>query len=141
MVEHLPASGRKEPAEALDALAHAVIGAAIEVHRILGPGYVESIYEQALAVELGIRGVRYERQKPFEVMFKGSTVGEGRLDFLVESCLVVELKAVERLMPVHKAQVISYLKAVSCELGLLLNFNENLLRRGTQRIILSQTET
>lgn len=126
-----------EPGREADDLARAVIGSAIDVHRELGPGYSEAVYEEALAQELLRRGVNFERQKSFKVKFKGCVVGEGRIDFLVDDRLVVELKAAERLMPVHKSQVISYLKATSCALGLLINFNENLLRAGIQRIVLT----
>ncbi len=124
-----------EPSKEVDDLARAIIGGAIEVHRVLGPGYSESVYEEAFAHELARSGISFERQKPFRVNYRGCTVGEGRVDFLVAGKLVVELKAVERLLPVHKAQVISYLRATSCCLGLLINFNENLLRAGIQRIV------
>src|SRR5512134_2947555 len=97
-----------EPGAKLDQLAHAVIGAAIEVHRLLGPGYVEAVYEEALCVELRLRGIPFMRQVTVPVDYKGHPVGEGRLDLLVGDLLVVELKAVEALAPVHSAQVISY---------------------------------
>ena len=128
-----------EPSRDEDELARAVIGAAIEVHRELGPGYFEAIYEEALARELAQIGISYERQKAFTVSYKGCTVGEGRVDFLVDGKLVVELKAIEKLLPVHKAQVISYLRATSSSLGLLINFNENLLRTGIQRVVFTIT--
>ena len=124
-----------EPENAINELTRRVIGAAIEVHRALGPGYQESMYEKALAFEFAQMALSVERQRAFSVYYKEQVVGEGRIDFLVENILVVELKAVERLQPVHKAQVISYLKAVSCQLGLLINFNESLLRTGIQRIV------
>jgi GxxExxY protein len=129
-----------EPDHVLDELARRVIGAAIEVHRELGPGYQEAFCEEALAFEFQSGGIGFERQKAFSVNYKGRAVGEGRVDFLVESKLVVELKAVERLIPVHKAQLISYLKATRCRLGLLINFNENLLRDGVQRVVLTKGE-
>lgn len=128
---------RNEPAANVDELAHAVIGAAIEVHRHLGPGYVEAVYEEALAVEMRLRGVPFARQPPVRVVYKGCDVGEGRLDYLVGQVLVVELKAVEALTAVHKARVISYLKATGNHLGLLINFNVALLREGIQRVVLS----
>lgn len=124
-----------EPAVELNQLTDKVIGAAIEIHRALGPGYQESIYEEALVFELGRFGIKFERQKAFSVRYKEHVVGEGRVDLLVEKKLVVELKAVEKVQPVHRAQVISYLKATSCELGLLINFNENLLRSGVHRVV------
>jgi GxxExxY protein len=127
----------REPGEDLDALARNVIAAAIEVHRELGPRYLESVYEQALAVELSLRGVSFERQKVFGLKYKGHDIGEGRLDFLVEGRLVLELKAVETLLSIHKAQVISYLKATGHHLGLLVNFNVAVLKQGIQRIVLS----
>ena len=129
---------RMEPDKYTDDVAKAVIGAAIEVHRILGPGYLESVYEEALAVELDLREIPFERQKVVAVDYKGYAVGEGRLDLLVDSCLVVELKAVEALAPIHTAQVMSYLKATRFPLGLLLNFNVPLLKTGIKRIILSK---
>jgi len=124
-----------EPNREVDNLARAVIGSAIDVHRELGPGYSEGVYEEALAQEMFRTGITFERQKSFKVKIRGCVVGEGRIDFLVDGKLVVELKAAERLMPVHRAQVISYLKATSCNLALLINFNENLLRAGIQRIV------
>ena len=126
-----------EPDGQVDALAHAVIGAAIEVHRHLGPGYLESTYEEAMAVELGLRDIQFERQKPIAVSYKGYEIGEGRADFVVENDLLVELKAVEILAPIHTAQVISYLKATGHHLGLLINFNVPALRAGIRRVVLS----
>jgi len=128
---------RIEPGSGLDELAHRVIGAAIEVHRHLGPGFLEGVYEDALAHEMQLRGVPHERQKIILVLYKGMPIGEGRLDFLVGGSLIVELKATEGLNAIHKAQVISYLKATRLHLGLLINFNVPVLREGLQRIILS----
>jgi GxxExxY protein len=130
-------SQREEPDAEADASAHAVIGAAIEVHRHLGPGYLEAVYEEALAFEFGLCGIPFERQKPVAVDYKGHPVGEGYLDFLVDSCLVVELKAVETLAPVHKAQVISYLRATRLRLGLPINFHSGKLSDGIRRVVLS----
>lgn len=129
---------RQEPSKKLDALAHAVIGAAIEVHRVLGPGFLECIYEEAMSVELQLRSIPFTRQLPINVDYKGSYVGEGRLDLLVGGMLVVELKAVDALAPIHAAQVLSYLKATRHHLGLLINFNVPVLSNGIKRIILSQ---
>jgi GxxExxY protein len=128
---------RVEPSRELDALANAVIGAAIEVHRNLGPGYLESMYEEALAVELELRGIPFERQKRIAVDYKGREIGEGRLDLVVGEELLVELKAVDSLAPIHKAQVLSYLKATGCRLGILINFNVPVLRSGIQRVVRS----
>lgn len=127
----------REPDSKLDELARAVIGAAIEVHRTLGPGFLESVYEEALAVELDLRGIEFRRQVPVAVNYKGRAVGEARLDFLVEDGLIVELKAVDELAPIHQAQVISYLKASGRRLALLINFNVPVLRGGIKRIVLS----
>jgi len=99
-----------EPEGRTEQAAKLVIGAAIEVHRALGPGYLESVYEQALAVELALRGVGFERQVTFALCYKGHPIGEGRLDLLVEGSLIVELKAVEELSAIHMAQALSYLK-------------------------------
>ena len=124
-----------EPSKELDELAKLVIGAAIEVHRHLGPGYLESVYEEALGIELEECAISFQCHHPVSVAYKGKPVGESKLDFLLADKLVVELKAVEILLPVHKAQVISYLKATRLQLGLLINFNVPVLRDGIQRII------
>ena len=129
----------QEPGIELDALANVVIGAAIEVHRILGPGYLECVYEEALAVELELRRIPFERQKPVSVDYKSHAVGEGRLDLLVSNKLIVELKAVDALAPIHTAQVMSYLKTTKLPLGLLINFNVPLLKHGIKRVILSSS--
>lgn len=118
-------------------LTHRIIGAAIEVHRELGPGLLESAYEECLAHEFTLRGLSYERQKPLPVTYKGIQVECGfRLDFLVENLVIVELKAVEDLSPVHQAQVMTYLKLTNCRLGLLINFNAYKLLQGLKRIVL-----
>jgi GxxExxY protein len=128
---------RVEPEEGLDRLAHQVIGAAIEVHRRLGPGFLESVYEEALCIELKLRGIPFERQVKRDIDYKGHSVGEGRMDLLVDKWLVVELKAVDGLAPIHSAQVISYLKATGYRLGLLINFNVPVLKEGIRPVILS----
>ena len=128
---------REEPSEELDRLAYAVIGAAIEVHRLLGAGFLESVYEGALCVELQQRGIPFVRQAVVAVTYKGQRVGEGRIDLLVGNALIVELKAVENLTSIHSAQVISYLKMTNQKLGLLINFNVPILKEGIKRIILS----
>ena len=129
------ASGRyREPDADVDELARRVIGAAIEVHRHLGPGFLESVYEEALCVELELREIPFERQRPIGVDYKGHSVGQGRLDLLVGDRLLIELKAVDRLAPIHNAQVMSYLKATKLHLGLLINFDVPL------RIIWSKAE-
>jgi GxxExxY protein len=118
-----------------NAASYTVIGAAIEVHRALGPGFSERVYESALAIELAHRGVAFQRQHPFEVLYRGQRVGEGRVDLFVEECLVVELKAAERIAPVHVAQVVGYLRALRAPLGLVLNFGCANLRDGIQRVV------
>ncbi len=129
----------REPSRSVDELAHDVIGAAIEVHRILGPGFLESVYEEALAVEFDLRRIAYERQKPIVLQFKGKPVGESRLDFLVGRELVLELKAVESIHPIFPAKVIHYLKMSGLELGLIINFHVVLLKDGIKRIALTRS--
>ena len=127
--------GRIEPAEQLDRLAYAIIGAALEVHKALGPGFLESVYEEALCVELELRGIPFVRQAAVSVAYKGRLVGEGKVDLLVDDAIVVELKAVEALASIHDAQVISYLKATGYHLGLLINFNARVLKDGLKRLV------
>ena len=122
--------------QARDPLTQSVIGAAIEVHRTLGPGFLEAVYEQALSIELSMRSVPHQKQTPVAVQYKGQQVGEGRIDLLVEDRLVVELKTVEALSDLHLAQVISYLKAKQLKTGLLINFNVPVLKNGLKRISL-----
>jgi GxxExxY protein len=117
-------------------LSSQVIGAAIEVYKHLGPGYLEAVYEEALAIEMTGRKISYERQFPVAVSYKGHPVGETRLDFLVDRRLIVELKAVEQLHGVHSAQILSYLKVTQLRLGLLINFNVKVLKDGVKRVVL-----
>lgn len=124
-----------EPGKQVDEPAHAVIGAAIEAHRHLGPGFLESVYEEALCIELAERQVSFEHQKEISVLYKGRPIGKHRIDLLVEKLLIVELKAIEALAEIHKAQVISYLKATCLPLGLLINFNVPILKNGIQRVV------
>jgi len=126
-----------EPPPEVDLLARNVIGAAIEVHRHLGPGFIESVYEQALAVELRLRGIPHQQQVPVVVDYKGYVVGRGRVDLLADDRLVVEVKAIAALNPVHTAQVVSYLKALGQPLGLLLNFHAIPLRNDIKRVVRS----
>lgn len=104
-------------------ISEAIIGAAISVHRELGPGFLETIYEQALAVEFALRGIAFVRQKPVPLFYRDHQIGEHRLDFVVEDRIIVELKAVEALENVHFAIVRSYLKATGLADGLILNFS------------------
>ena len=113
-----------------------VIGAAIEVHRVLGPGFLESVYEAALCVELEWRGIPFVRQAPVRVHYKGHDVGEGLIDVLVGGALVVELKTVDAFSPLQIAQVISYLQAIDQQVGLLLNFKVPVLGTGGLKRIL-----
>jgi GxxExxY protein len=129
---------RREPSKEVDRLAHEVIGAALEVHQSLGPGYLESVYEEALCVELELRAISFRRQQIVSVNYKDHSVGEGRMDLVVGEALIVELKAVDALAPIHTAQMISYLKATHCQLGLLINFNVQILKDGIRRVILSK---
>ncbi len=123
-----------EPDPEVDALAFRVIGAAIEVHRVSGPGYLERVYEEALCVEFGLREIPFARQVPVAVLYKGHRVGEGYLDYLVGEHLIVELKAVASLLPIHEAQMISYLRSKGAQIGLLINFNLPVLKDGVRRL-------
>lgn len=126
---------RNEPDAELDRLAHCVIGAALEVHRTLGPGFLEAIYEEALCVELSLRRIPFDRQVPIGVDYKGNLVGQARMDLLVDGRLVVELKAIECIAPIHLAQVLTYLKAARLRLGLLITFKVAVLRTGIRRVV------
>ncbi len=119
-----------------DELTEKIIGAAIEVHRILGPGLLESIYEEALCIELGLRGVPFQRQAEVAVHYKGNTLTGQRLDLLVDNQVVVELKSVSKLPEVAMAQVLSYLKATGLKRALLINFGMPRLVDGIKRISL-----
>ncbi len=128
----------RELSDELNALIERVLGAAIEVHRALGPGYLERVYEEALAVEMSLRGIKFERQYPVAVVYKGHPCGDGKLDFLVEGVLILELKTVDALGEIHRAQVISYLKVTNLEIGLLLNFQVPIMKEGIKRVIRTQ---
>jgi GxxExxY protein len=117
------------------ALTESVIGAAIAVHRAIGPGFHESAYEEALSIELNDAGVHHSRQTEVELRYKSQVIGRSRLDLLVDGRLIVELKAVERLVPIHEAQLLSYLRVCDLRLGLLINFNEQTLVRRIRRVI------
>jgi GxxExxY protein len=118
-----------------DPLTQKVIGCAIEVHRYLGPGLLESTYEKCLAQELMLAGVKFEVQVPMPVEYKGMRLDCGyRVDLLVDDRLIVELKAAEQLLKIHEAQVITYMKLSECNVGLLINFNVNQLKNGIRRL-------
>lgn len=116
-------------------LTEAVIGAAIQVHRLVGPGLLESAYKACFAHELGGRQIRFETEVPIPVVYDGLRLDCAfRADFIIESRLIVELKAVERIDAVHIAQVISYLRLTSCDLGLLIDFHVTMLKDGIRRL-------
>ncbi len=121
----------------INLLTEQVIGAAIEVHELLGTGLLESAYEECLAHELHLRKIAFERQKPLPVEYKGVRLECGyRLDLIVESRLVLELKAVERILPIHQAQVLTYLRLTGIKYGLLMNFHVPVLKEGLRRLAL-----
>ena len=122
--------------ERLNALTKSIIGAAIQVHRGLGPGLLESAYEACLAFELVERGLKVEQQKPLPVVYRGVRLDCGyRLALLVEGEVIVEIKAIDRLATIHQAQLLSYLKLSGCKVGLLINFNVNVLKDGIRRVV------
>jgi len=121
----------REPLRPEDLITEKIIGAAIEVHKQLGPGLLESAYQVCLAYEMGLRGIRFEREKPMPLIYKGITMEQAyRADFVVEDTIIVELKAVKEFENIHTAQLMSYLKLADLKLGLLLNFNVKLLKNG-----------
>ena len=123
--------------ESFDMLSRRVIGCAIEVHRALGPGLLESAYEQCLAHELGLAGLDFERQVPAGLEYKGLKIECGyRIDILVESTIVIELKSVDHLLPIHEAQILTYMRLTERKIGLLINFNTKFLRNGIKRYVL-----
>jgi GxxExxY protein len=114
-----------------------VIGAAIEVHKNLGPGLLESVYEECLALELSERKIIFERQKELPIIYKNRSLDcNYRIDLLIPSQLVVELKSCEKLQPIHDAQLMTYLKLTGIKIGLLINFNVSVLKDGIKRIAL-----
>jgi len=120
----------------LNQLSQAIIGAAINVHSELGPGLLESAYEECLAYELLQKDIPFERQKPILIEYKGNPIECGfRLDLLVAKSVVVELKAIDQILPIHKAQLLTYLKLSHCKLGLLLNFNVEKMVDGIKRMV------
>ena len=127
---------------ALNEITREIIGAAIEVHRQLGPGLLESSYRECLCRELILRGMPFEREKPLPLDYKGIHLGCGyRLDLLVSGCVVVEIKSVETLAPIHDAQLLTYLRIGGWRLGLLINFNVAVLKNGIHRRILGYEAT
>jgi GxxExxY protein len=125
----------------INEITHDVIGAAIEVHRQLGPGLLESAYRECLSREFSLRGIPFEREKALPLEYKDVLLEAGyRLDFLVAGCVVVEIKAIEALAPVHDAQLLTYLRLGGWRLGLLINFNVAVLKSGIRRRILGYEE-
>jgi len=117
-------------------ISNEVIGAAIEVHRNLGPGLLESAYEECLCYEFDRRGIKYERQKPLPIAYKETKLDCGyRLDLVVNDLVILELKAVDQIQPIHSAQVLTYLKLSKMKLGILINFNVTVLKSGIKRIV------
>ncbi|WOP15832.1 GxxExxY protein [Ottowia sp. SB7-C50] len=135
----LNAEGAKDSQKSLkreDGISHAVIGAAVEVQRVLGTGLLESAYAAALAVELRERGLSFEREVPVPASYKGQMLGVAfRADFLVERCVLLELKAVELLTELHRAQLLSYLRVSDLRLGLLINFHTFPVVKGVKRVV------
>ena len=128
-------------ASPINEISQGIIGAAIEVHRALRPGLLESVYEECLSRELTLRSIPFERQKLLLIEYKGVTLDCGyRLDFLVTGKVVVEVKAVETLLPIHQAQILTYMKLGGWKLGLLINFHVPLLRDGIKRLALGLEE-
>ncbi len=120
----------------LNVLTDRIIGCAIEVHKTLGPGLLESIYEKALCYELGLKGIGHVQQAPIPIQYKGQSLGDLRIDLIIEEAVIVELKAVDRMDSVFQAQLLSYLKLTGKRLGLLINFNVPVLKDGIKRIAL-----
>jgi GxxExxY protein len=113
-----------------------IVDAAYKIHTKLGAGLLESVYEAAMAYELYKRGLRFERQKPIPVVYEGIHLGEGfRADFIAEDLVIIELKSVENIVPVHKKQLLTYLRLTNKRLGLLINFNTDLIKNGITRLI------
>jgi GxxExxY protein len=128
--------------EKINKITEAIIGAAIEVHRTLGPGLLESAYEACLVYELQSKGLKVEQQKPVPVIYHQVKLDCGyRLDLLVEAQVIVEIKSVEEISPVHQAQLLSYLKLTGLHTGLIINFNVKLLKHGIQRLVNGSLES
>ncbi len=125
-----------EFSEQKDPLTEKIIGCAIEVHRTLGPGLLEVTYESAMAVELRLAGLIFERQLVVPITYKGQSVGDYRLDLVVEKSVIVEIKSVDRLDSIFEAQLLAYLKITGIRCGLLSNFNSRLLKDGIKRLVL-----
>lgn len=120
-----------------DSDSHSIIGAAIQVHRALGPGLLESAYSKCLAIELEARAIPFRREVPIPLVYRGADVNVSyRADFIVNRRVLVEVQSVQKIEPIHRAQLMTYLKLTGLRIGLLLNFNTALLRTGTIRLVL-----
>jgi GxxExxY protein len=122
--------------EETEAVVAEIIGCALTVHRVLGPGFLESIYATALSLELSVKGIAFERERSISVSYRGTAIAGQRVDFIVANSVIVEVKAVARLDPIFQAKLISYLKTTGLRAGLLINFNSMLLKEGLKRIVL-----
>ncbi len=120
----------------LNKISELIIGKAIEVHKVIGPGLLESTYEACLKYELSQYGLKVENQKSMPIIYKGITIDNGyRLDMIIEDSVIVELKSIESVLPIHKAQLLSYLRLAGLSLGLLINFNVDVLKNGIVRVV------
>ena len=123
-------------AERLNKITETIIGAAINVHRELGPGLLESAYEACMVFELAQAGLKVEQQKPLPIVYREVKLECGyRLDLMIENEVIIEIKSIEKLMPIHQAQLLSYLKLSECKVGLLINFNVKVLKDGIKRVV------
>src|SRR5262245_36652049 len=142
IAQRKPSQGQRDflgrmPMNERDPLTQSIIGATIEVHRVLGPGLLESVYERCLSHELEMRGVENQRQVPLPVVYKGIHLEEGyRIDILVARRVIIEIKAVDSLAPVHEAQLLTYLRLSGLHVGLLLNFHVAFMKDGIKRMVL-----
>jgi len=127
--------------ERADRWSHKIIGAAVEVHKQMGPGLLESIYEKCMMLECKSQSIPYVNQKPINLKYKETLLEESfRLDLIIDDCLIVEIKAVENILPIHKAQLFSYMKLLNVSVGLLINFHEEKVINGIHRLYLSSTK-
>ncbi|MBI3536558.1 MAG: GxxExxY protein [Chloroflexi bacterium] len=127
--------------EQINSITQNIIGAAIEVHKALGPGLLESAYEECLCHELSLRKIPFERQKQLPIDYKGIRLEAGyRIDLLVANSVIVEIKSVEGILPIHEAQLLTYLRLADRKVGLLINFNVSLLKQGIKRLVLGNLE-
>ena len=134
-------STQSKPVLKANELTELIIGAAIEVHRALGPGLLESAYQECLAREFSLRQIPFERERPLLLEYKGAKLECGyRLDFVVANAVVLEVKAAEALLPIHQSQLLTYMKLGGWKVGLLINFHVPVLKKGIKRLVLGLTE-